>query len=84
MTFSCPVCGFDGLGAPHRDRLGCASFDICPCCGTEFGYDDASRSHADLRRAWRQGGARWRSRSSPPPAGWNPAEQMKRAGFAGE
>jgi hypothetical protein len=37
-TYSCPVCGLDGLQEPGDAEF--ASFEICPCCGTEFGYDD--------------------------------------------
>ena len=45
----CPVCGYNALHEPAYDRFGCASFEICPCCGIEFGYDDARRSHETLR-----------------------------------
>jgi hypothetical protein len=34
----CPVCAFPGLEEPgDADR---ESSEICPCCGTRFGYDD--------------------------------------------
>lgn len=37
----CPICGCDELKEPAwlGDGFG-ASFEICPCCGTEFGYQD--------------------------------------------
>jgi len=35
MNYRCPVCFFDELPYPPRD------YHICPCCGTEFGNDDA-------------------------------------------
>jgi hypothetical protein len=47
-----PVCGFPGLGEPPPNLHGCASYEIYPCCETEFGYDDATRPHADQRQAW--------------------------------
>jgi hypothetical protein len=66
--FACPVCDFDGLSEPPYDECGCASFEICPSCGTEFGYDDAKRSHDDHRNAWIAAGKPWWSRTTRPPA----------------
>jgi hypothetical protein len=39
--FSCPICGYDRLDEPPYDENGNSSFDICPCCGIEFGYEDS-------------------------------------------
>src|ERR1700722_1795355 len=47
MGHNCPVCGYAKLAEPPYDKTGCASFEICPSCGIEFGYHDASKSHAD-------------------------------------
>jgi hypothetical protein len=52
MGHNCPVCGYAKLAEPPYDKTGCASFEICPSCGTEFGYHDASKSHAEPRRLW--------------------------------
>jgi hypothetical protein len=68
--FTCPVCGFAGLTEPPYDDHGCASFDICPSCGTEFGYDDAKQSYEELRRRWLASGALWWSQTTKPPLGW--------------
>jgi len=38
MCNLCPVCGFYLDQAAWVAEL--ASFQICPCCGTQFGYDD--------------------------------------------
>ena len=81
-TFTCPVCGFEGLDEAPYDALGCASYDICPCCGIEFGYDDASRAHEELRAAWVDRGMPWWSRSRKPPVHWDPAEQLRRLGVS--
>jgi len=58
-----------------------ADYNICPCCGTEFGGDDESMSHAELRNQWIAGGARWFYRQ--PPVGWNGWEQLQQANFVG-
>jgi hypothetical protein len=67
---TCPVCGFpDGYFA--YDDV------ICSCCGTHLGYEDLSRTHAELRAAWIAGGCRWWSPSEEPPPGWNAAKQLE-------
>ena len=43
MNYRCPVCFFDEMPDPPRD------YNICPCCGTEFGNDDVEYSYAELR-----------------------------------
>jgi hypothetical protein len=65
----CPVCGFR-MRYPARD------WHICPCCGTEFGYEDVGRTYEQLRVAWFERGAHWWSPVEPPPVGWNPIEQL--------
>ena len=80
MDYSCPVCGFAGLEEPHRDKYGEPSFEICPSCGTEFGYHDAKRSHDELREEWVRNGARWHGHHGAPP-GWDPIKQLTAAGL---
>lgn len=77
--YKCPVCGFKGLDEPSRDKDGNASFEICPSCGTEFGYDDATKSAAQLRREWLGRGAAWWSKTVKPPKNWNPVMQLRGA-----
>lgn len=75
MKYVCPVCGYPELEEPP------ATFEICPCCGTEFGLDDADISHGELRRAWLLAGAPWFSQFTHAPAGWNPYRQILKAGL---
>lgn len=79
--FNCPVCGYDKLDEPAYDQHGCASFEICPSCGTEFGYDDSSKEHDRLREEWKRQGMKWWSDSARPPADWDPGAQLRKAGF---
>jgi hypothetical protein len=81
LTCTCPVCGFPELSEPPYDAQGCASFEICPSCGTEFGYDDATRSHAELRAAWLAVGAPWRSQAIRPRPEWDAEAQLENAGL---
>lgn len=73
----CPLCGYDGLHEAAYDRSGCSSFEICRSCGTEFGYQDARRSHKSLRSEWMAKGMPWHSSVKAPPPGWDPAKQLR-------
>lgn len=75
----CPVCAWPALDDPPSDASGFGSHEICPCCGTQFGYDDARTSHADLRQRWVQAGARWFSAATPPSQGWSAKAQLDAA-----
>ena len=70
--YPCPVCAF-GLKYPVDDD------NICPCCGTQFGYDDATHSHKELRAAWLERGANWTSRVNLPPRGFDRFAQLTAA-----
>lgn len=72
MNQMCPVCFYPDL--PYAP----ADYNICPCCGTEFGNDDADLSHSQLRGAWIAGGLNWFF--GRPPSGWNPWLQLERGG----
>jgi hypothetical protein len=52
--YTCPVCYYDKLDDPPDH-----SFEICPSCGTEFGYTDFNTSHEQLRNEWVAGGKKW-------------------------
>lgn len=68
MLFLCPVCYFNQMPDPPED------YNICPCCGTEFGLDDEFKHHMQLRQEWIEGGMKWFFREPPP--FWNPASQL--------
>jgi hypothetical protein len=67
--FTCPVCYFEKMPDPPAD------FNICPCCGTEFGIDDELFSFTELRGQWVAEGADWFYMSSP--EGWDPWRQLQ-------
>ncbi len=82
--YLCPVCGYPELVDPPWDNDS-GSDEICPSCGTHFGYHDAAGGDAGrreevyrrLREAWRSAGYPWFAPDEPPPAGWNPEEQLE-------
>jgi hypothetical protein len=73
--FKCPVCGYNSLRKPPENH------EICPSCGTQFGYTDETPeplalAHTRLRRNWISNGARWHSRVVPQPPFWDPWTQL--------
>jgi hypothetical protein len=81
--YSCPVCGYDRLEHPPED------YYICPCCGTEFGYEDFADTFeerqerwVELRERWIDRGAPWFSPVTPPPPNWNAYRQLLRVAVA--
>lgn len=79
-TFICPVCGYDGLYSPPRSSSGGASYEICPCCGFQFGVsdDDEGFTYDQWRKRWVDNGMDWYSSSRPKPNGWDPKQQLQR------
>ena len=73
MDYRCPVCFFDEMSDPPQD------YNICPCCGTEFGNDDVEYTYAELRQQWADSGAQWFF--GQPPANWNAWAQLASGGF---
>ncbi len=63
MTFICPVCGWQGLIEALDEPM--STYEICSCCGTEFGYDLSYFSEVkEIRRRWLVSGAPWFYNSS--------------------
>jgi hypothetical protein len=70
---ACPVCGgvfpgewpwgecyeCDGDGNATGEPYACASFDICPCCNTQYGYDDSPKEGQLLADRWRELRLEW-------------------------
>ncbi len=81
-SHSCPVCGYDKLAEPPRNRTGGASMETCACCGFQFGVTDDGQhiSYDDYRQQWITDGMKWTSIGKKAPKGWNPQTQL--ASFA--
>lgn len=56
----CRVCGYEPDAPPWGISGADPSWEICPCCGVEFGYEDSSlEGTRQYRDRWLNSGARW-------------------------
>jgi hypothetical protein len=72
----CPICGchlFDGDPARAIGSMDLhVSYDICECCGCEFGLDDKP----EYRTEWIEGGFKWLYPEKKP-LDWDPYAQLE-------
>jgi len=62
----CRVCGYAPADPPWGVDGSTPSFEICPCCGVEFGYEDATPGGVRrYRELWLSTGGRWSDDSAP-------------------
>jgi hypothetical protein len=74
-TYTCPVCAY-AMSEPVEEG------NICPCCGTEFGYDDdLGVTYGQLRQLWIERGCAWFSPVAAIPDNWDPILQLIEADF---
>ena len=52
MKYQCPVCGYPDLEEEPRSKEGGGSYEICPSCFFEFGYDDDDQGYT--YEQWRE------------------------------
>lgn len=74
---NCRVCGFNQNFEPWGEDGKTPTFDICGCCGVQFGYEDCTVFYVRrFREEWIKNGAEWFSLKEKP-KGWSLEEQMK-------
>ena len=78
-NYLCPVCGFDQLKEPPYNKLNEPSYEICPCCGFEFGFDASNdvTTFIDFRARWIKDGAHWFIPKAKP-KNWEPKKQLSK------
>jgi hypothetical protein len=73
----CRVCGLYQDETPWGEDGKTPTFNICDCCGTEFGYHDATPSAIkQSRKKWIEGGSKWFDLSCEP-QDWNLNQQLQ-------
>lgn len=79
--YTCPVCGYDKLNNPLYDNNGNGTYEICVCCGFEFGADDfpdKEKAYKKWRNNCKKNGCKWFSKYAKPSDDWNATEQIKK------
>lgn len=80
--YICPVCGFNQLEEVPYDKDGNPSYEICSCCGFEFGFDDGSEGYSieNYRTKWIRDGCNWFNLESKP-KNWDLKRQLININF---
>lgn len=75
-NYFCRVCGFRNSLPPWGKDGRTATFEYCPCCGVEFGYQDSTPAGArKFRSEWLSNGCAW-SEPSLRVADWRFEDQV--------
>ncbi|MDQ0109188.1 hypothetical protein J2T02_004331 [Chitinophaga terrae (ex Kim and Jung 2007)] len=76
--YICPVCGYDNLLESPYDQFGYPSYEICSCCGYEFGFTDSSekKDFEEYRTEWVNSGFNFFLKSDQP-VKWDREELLK-------
>jgi hypothetical protein len=74
---NCSVCGLYIEDAPWGEDNKTPTYEICPCCGVEFGNEDyTTKSVAAYRSKWLSEGATWFLKKQKPME-WDLEVQLK-------
>ncbi|NRQ38334.1 hypothetical protein HII36_41880 [Nonomuraea sp. NN258] len=72
----CRVCGLEQASPPWGADGKTPTWEICACCGTEFGYQDATpKAVMRARTSWISRGYPWHEESARP-AAWRLEDQI--------
>jgi hypothetical protein len=77
MKYICPVCGYPDLDEAPYDAQSNPSYNICSCCGFEYGFDDGSKKNTfkEFREKWIYEGCNWFTKEKKP-IGWSLEKQL--------
>ena len=74
---NCRVCGLYIEDATWGEDNKTPTYEICPCCGVEFGNEDYTLESTRIYRFnWIKSGAKWFSRKEQP-LNWRVEDQFK-------
>lgn len=72
----CRVCGYLAETPPWGEDGKSPTYEICPCCGVEYGYEDSTIIAAkNYRQDWIASGAKWNDVNEKP-ANWLLEDQL--------
>ena len=74
------------LEPPYSQHFGNPSYEVCACCGFEYGNDDEPGTASPVtfqqyRNEWVSDGAKWFDPTRRP-SGWSLTEQLATAGLS--
>lgn len=80
INYRCRVCGLKQSDKPWGDDNKTPTFEICDCCGVEFGYEDSTpQGINNYRQKWIETGAKWMNPNEKPDD-WNLEVQLAEIG----
>ena len=72
----CRICGLYMKDKPWGDDGQSPTYEICPCCGVEFGNEDYDLfSIKEYRKEWLKNGANWFDKKKKP-VSWDVNKQL--------
>lgn len=75
-SYICRICGLIHTFCPWGEDNLTASFEICDCCGVEFGYEDCNIiAVKNYRQEWLDKGAQWFHKEYEP-SDWSLDKQL--------
>ena len=76
--YYCLICGYEKLEKPQYEKEIYPTFEICPCCGFEAGFEDLSEDICivQYRNKWINDGMKWWNRKGKPLIGWYTEKQL--------
>lgn len=81
-----PIEELKNILPPYKKAWGMPSYDVCDCCGFEFGFDDdpgagePGVSFSEYLIDWYKSGAKWFYPEAKP-ENWSLVKQLKAAGL---
>lgn len=73
----CKVCGLEQPCLQWGENGCCPTYDICDCCGVEFGYEDScEESVIEYRANWINKGRKWFNKKECP-VDWDWKQQLQ-------
>ena len=73
----CRICGFHNDYFPWGENGEKPNFELCPCCGVQFGKEDVTlESIQKYRKEWLRKGGKWFIKKDRP-ENWDIDEQMR-------
>ncbi len=77
-SYHCRICGLEQDFQPWGADGKTPAFELCGCCGVDFGYQDCTPEYVKkFREEWLKKGSKW-SNLDEKPTDWALETQMKK------